>query len=324
MDHPVLGIDIGKSKFHVHLLLPDGKARPKVLANNAQGHRDLLDWLEKLGAPVVLACMEATGSYGQALARCLHDAGHVVSLVNPTRIKGYAMSEMTRTKTDKVDAGLIARFCLALKPKPWHPPAEHIERLQALMRRLEALGQMLQQEKNRLDVSTCQSVKESLDAHIVFLQADLATTRQAIHEHINQHPELKRQRDLLVSIPGIAEQTAAAILSEIGSIDAFESARQLAAFCGLTPREHASGTSVRGRPRLSRVGNSRLRKALFLPAVSACHYNPVLQALWKRLLERGKSKMSVVGAAMRKLVHLVFGVLKRQMPFDAEYGKTIA
>jgi transposase len=158
----------------------------------------------------------------------------------------------------------------------------------------------------------------------VFSQTDLATTRQAIHEHINKHPELKRQRDLLVSIPGIAEQTAAAILSEIVSIDAFESARQLAVYCGLTPKEHVSGTSVRGRQRLSRLGNSRLRKALFLPAVSACHYNPVLQALWKRLLERGKSKMSVVGAAMRKLVHLVFGVLKRQIPFDAEYGKTIA
>lgn len=320
MERSILGIDVGKSKIHACLLLVNGKSKPKALENSPQGYQDLLQWLAHNGVSEVYACLEATGSYGNGIARFLHEQGHIVSLVNPSRIKGFAISEMTRTKTDAVDARVIARFCQALKPDPWHPPDPEIEQLQALMRRLEALNQMIQQEHNRQEVAPTEAVQSSIEEHIQFLETAIAKTKQLIQEHMNQHPGLKSQRDLLTSIPGIGEQTAASILAEIGSISGFESARQLAAYSGLTPKERISGTSVRGKTRLSRVGNSRLRKALFMPALTATRCNPIVRDLWERLINRGKAKMVVVGAAMRKLLHLVFGVLKSGKPFDPHYG----
>ncbi|WP_250126183.1 transposase [Chroococcidiopsis sp. CCMEE 29] len=164
-------------------------------------------------------------------------------------------------------------------------------------------------------------VQESIKAHVQFLEGEIAKTQQFIQEHFNQFPELKSQRDLLTSIPGVGDQTAASILAEIGSIDTFESARQLAAYSGLTPRERTSGTSVRGKTSLSRIGNSRVRKALFMPALTATQYNPILHDLWERLLKRGKTKMVALGAVMRKLLHLVFGVFKSRKTFDPNYGK---
>ncbi|NJM66094.1 MAG: IS110 family transposase [Acaryochloris sp. RU_4_1] len=320
MDRNILGIDVGKSTIHVCLLFANGKSKPKALENSPQGYQDLLQWLSHNGVSAVHACLEATGSYGNGIARFLYEQGQIVSMVNPSRIKGFAISEMTRTKTDSVDARVIARFCQALKPAPWHPPAPEIEQLQALMRRLEALNQMLQQENNRQEVAPTQAVQSSIEEHIQFLETAITKTKELIQEHMNQHPGLKSQRDLLTSIPGIGEQTAASILAEIGSIAGFESARQLAAYSGLTPKERISGTSVRGKTRLSRVGNSRLRKALFMPALTATRCNPFVRDLWERLISRGKAKMVVVGAAMRKLLHLVFGVLKSGKPFDPHYG----
>jgi transposase len=318
-DAAVLGIDISKSKFHVCLLHPNGKTRPKVFANTAEGHQQLLNWLCQLDVHKIHACMEATGSYGLALARFLHAAQQTVSVVNPGRIKGFAQSEMMRTKTDKVDAAVIARFCRALQPEVWSPPAPEVEHLQALMRRLEALMQMKCQEQNRLESLPADTVKASIEAHLHYLDTDITKTKQLIADHFDQHPGLKSKQALLTSIPGIGEQTAAVILAEIGAIEAFSSARQLAAYCGLTPREKLSGTSVRGRPCLSRMGNARLRKALFFPAITATQHNPCLQALWQRLLERGKPKMAIIGAVMRKLLHLVYGVLKSGRLFDPAY-----
>lgn len=137
--------------------------------------------------------------------------------------------------------------------------------------------------------------------------------------HFDQYPHLKQQRELLTSIPGIGEQTAAVLLAEVGRIEDYKNARQLAAYAGLTPCERSSGTSVHGKTRLSCTGNVRLRKALYMPAVVAMRCNPLPKAMSERLLGRGKVKMQVIGALMRKLVHLAFGILKSQKPFDPNY-----
>lgn len=148
---------------------------------------------------------------------------------------------------------------------------------------------MVVQEQNRLETAT-KALEESIKAHIGYLQKDIKCIEQQIKDHFDQHPDLKKQRDLLVSIPGIGEQTAAVILSEIVHWSLFESPRQLAAYAGLTPRERSSGSSVRGKPCLSRVGNARLRKALYLPAISAQRFNPLIAAFSERLLAKGKAK----------------------------------
>lgn len=314
----VLGIDISKSKFDVALLQGHNKIKSKVFQNNPEGFAALQTWLSSHNVTSLHSCMEATSTYGNALARFLHVTGYQVSIVNPSRPKAFGRSELSRTKTDRADAKVIARFCVALRPALWTPPAIEIEELQALVHRLDNLTAMHQQEQNRLETAA-PILLEAITAHIEFLKAQITITKQLIHDHFDQHPHLKSQRDLLTSIPGIAEATAAVILAEIRDVSAFDSASQLAAFAGLTPREFSSGSSVRGKPRLSKIGSSRLRKALFLPAIVAKRYNPPIFSFCERLLAKGKSKMSVIGAAMHKLLRQVFGVLTSQKPFDPHF-----
>jgi transposase len=320
---PALGIDIAKLKFNACLINPSGKLKHKVFPNTAVGFARLVEWLTKQKTSRVHACMEATGAYGEALALHLHAAGHPVSVINPAAIKAFAGSRLARTKTDKVDAELIARFCVAQQPPAWTPPAPEVRELQALVRRLEALTEMRVAEANRLEaIIAVEAVRSSVEEHIAYLDRQIEQTKAAIRQHVNVHPGLRRQSELLDSIPGIAETTAAALLAEITDITQYRSARQVAAYAGLVPRERQSGSSVRGRTRLSKIGNARLRKALYFPAVTALRCSPFFQAWAKGLRERGKCKMSVIGAAMRKLIHLAYGVLKTGQPFDPEWIKT--
>lgn len=315
----VLGMDVGKRKFDVALQRGDGKSRSRTFANGEAGFRALQEWLQGLGVERVHACLEATGTYGVALAEYLHGEGHVVSVVNPAQIKAFGESELQRTKTDRVDAKLIARFCRAMAPSPWQPPAREVAQLQALVRRLESLQQMIQQERNRLAAPGLSPlVQESLERTLELLAAELQHLQDQLRCHLDQHPELKEKQELLSSIPGIGESTANLLLSEISGVN-FGSARQLAAYAGLVPHQRQSGSSVRGKPRLSKRGNSRLRRALWWPAIVAMRHNPLLAAFAQRLRKAGKPTKVIIAAVMRKLLHLAFGVLKHRRPFDPLY-----
>lgn len=314
MEPTIVGIDIAKKKFDVALPLGE-KAKSGTFHNTPAGFAIFARWLTKHGVERTHVCMEATGTYGEELALYLYRAGHVVSVVNPAKIKGFAQGELSRTKTDKSDAALIARFCRAMKPEAWQPPAPEIKKLQALVRRVEELNGMLTQERNRLATAN-EVVKPSIEEVILLLQERIKHLRQLISEHIDGDPGLCSKRDLLESIPSIGPTTSAMILAEFGDVERFGDARHMASFCGLTPRHRQSGSSVRGKSRLSKTGSSRIRKALYMPALSAIRYNPVIIAFRKRLLANGKSRMVIVGAIMRKLVHIIFGVLRSGRPFD--------
>ncbi len=315
MELTIVGIDIAKKKFDVALLLGK-KGKSGIFHNTPDGFAMFALWLTtRHGVECAHVCMEATGTYGEKLALYLHRAGHVVSVVNPAKIKGFAQSELSRTKTDKADAALIARFCRAMRPEAWQPPAPEVKKLQALVRRLEELNGMLTQEKNRLATAD-EVVKPSIEEVILVLQERIKHLRQLISEHIDGDPGLCSKRDLLESIPCIGPTTSAMVLAEFGDVERFGDARHMASFCGLTPRHRQSGSSVRGKSRLSKTGSSRIRRALYMPALSAIRYNPVIIAFRKRLLANGKSKMVIVGAIMRKLVHIIFGVLRSGRPFD--------
>ena len=318
MTAKVLGIDISKKDFHVVLLSEESKQKHRKFTNDLEGFEQLKEWLKLKGVEELHACMEATSIYGDALAEFLFTAGYSVSVVNPARIKGFAKSELLRTKTDSVDAALIARFCAAIKPPRWKPTAPEVKELQALVRRLDSLQEMVNQEHNRLETATAK-VAELTTAHLDYLKQQQKLIKQLIDEHFERHPKLKQQRELLTSIPGIGIQTAAVFLAEVGRVEDYQSARQLAAYAGLTPSERSSGTSVHGKSRLSCTGNVRLRRALYMPAIVSMRFNPLLKAFSDRLLERGKVKMQAIGAIMRKLVHLAFGILKSQTPFDPNY-----
>lgn len=317
MSGSILGIDVAKQKLDVALLI-DGKIKNKSVKNNPEGFEALSLWLRKLGIQKVHACLEATGNYGEDLAVYLHDAGHMVSIVNPARIKGFAQSELIRTKNDRIDAGIIARFCLAMRPDAWIPPSLEIRSLRALVRRIDSLNDMLTQEKNRLGTAH-ESVIPMIKEHIAYLEKEIDRVRDQIADLIDNDPDLRKKKDLLGSIPGIGKATIAALLAELDPLDKFSHVRELVAFIGLAPRETLSGSSIKGKPRLCKTGNARLRKALYMPALVSIQYNPLMTAFYIRLKERGKNGKVIVCAIMRKLVHVVFGVLKSGKKFDPNY-----
>jgi len=313
----VIGIDVSKSTLDF-ALLRNNKLKHKVFKNTPAGHQAALNWLQKNKIKEAHICLESTNIYGDAIATLLYDAGYSVSIVNPARVKGFSQSELLRTKTDKSDAGLIARFCLAMNPSLWTPDPQETRELKGLVRRLEALMEMRHQEANRLEVAP-EIVVNDVKAHITYLDNEIKETRQRIRNHINNNPDLKQKKTLLESIPGIGEATIAVVLSEFSDVSQFKNAKCLAAYIGVAPKERLSGSSVRGRTMMSKTGRSQLRKAFFMPALVALRYNPILIEMKLRLTNSGKAKMAIVGAAMRKLVHLIYGVLKSGLPFDANY-----
>ncbi|HSL87440.1 MAG TPA: transposase [Bacteroidales bacterium] len=317
----ILGIDVSKKTLDVVLMINHGVSH-KVIKNDSEGYRQLEGWLEKKQSGKVHACLEATGQYGEDVAEYLFVRGHQVSVVNPARIKRYGESKLHRNKTDKADAALIAEFCQKEKPGLWQPLSPEIKRLRALVRRLQDQKANLQQEKNRLESGEKDLwVVHDLKAHVDYLGERIRATENEIDDLIDQSPDLKFKRKLLTSIPGIGHLTAHILLAEIGDISRFDNAPQLAAFAGLNPQGHRSGTSVYKKTRISKQGRSELRCCLYMPAIVAMYHNPVIQDLSERMVGRDSHKMEIVVASMRKLLHIAYGVLKNQIPFDPEYGK---
>lgn len=323
-----LGVDVAKAKLDCCLLLDEanGKRKTKVVSNTKPGIADLLVWVTKQGvSPGQLhVVMEATGVYHEQAALTLADAGIAVSIINPAQIKDFGRGLAVRTKTDGVDSFVLARYGALLKPAAWAPPAPEARTLQALLARREAIAQDLQREHNRQEkadaTDTPERIQKSLADSIAFLVKQLADLQQDIDQHIDRHPGLKGDMALLQSIPAVGPQVGGNMLSVMHGHH-FHSAEQLAAYLGLVPVERQSGSSVLGRARLSKAGPARIRAVLYMAAIVATRCNPHIKALYDRLLARGKSKMSALGAAMRKLVHLCFGVLKTQQPYEYDYAK---
>lgn len=317
----ILGIDIAKEKFDVALYQDKEQVAAGQFDNSRAGFKKMSKWLNNKKVEQVWACMEATGRYGDALAMYLHKAGHQVSMVNPARTKKYAESQLQRNKTDKVDAKIIADFCRTQEPRLWCPPAPEKRELQEMVRRLSALIAERTRESNRLKSGIeSKAVKVSIKANLEFLAAQIARLEEQIQSHIDQYPDLVRDRELLTSIKGIGAKTAAIILGELPDVDNFEHSGQVVAYAGLSPQQHISGSSVHKRSKLTHIGNINLKTSFYFPALSAMQHNPIVKALVRRLEEKNKVKMVIVGAAMRKLLQLAYGVLKSGLPFDPNYA----
>lgn len=315
-----LGVDVAKAKLDCMLLDgTSGKRKSKVIPNTPAGFAQLLEWLDKQGAPEPHVVMEPTGVYHEPAALALTDAGLTLSLVNPAQLRQFAQGLGVKTKTDKADSTVLARFGQTQQPEPWQPPSRSARTLKALLARRDAVADDLQRERNRQEAAnfstTPDEVKASITQSIAFLETELKRLETRINDHIDDDPDLRNKRDLLETIPGVGERVSTNMTALFAS-RTFDRAEQVAAYLGLVPVQWESGSSVHGRPRMSKAGPAHLRKLLYLPAIKARQCNPHIKALGERLLAKGKSKMSVIGACMRKLAHLCFGVLRTGKPYE--------
>lgn len=319
MTNAILGIDVSKKKLDLALLFGD-QVRKKVFDNTKTGFQKCYEWTRRYTQEPLHVCTEFTGIYDEAVAEFFHSEGFLVSRVNPLKISSFNKSLMMRTKTDQVDSVVIAQYCKILTPAVWTPDPNHLKTLKELSRCLSELKEDYSQINNRLEAYHSKEgyAKKMWEQRLDAAAKDIKSLEKQLEIHIKRHRDLKEKWELLQTIPGIAKTTAWTLLAEIPSIERFTKASQLAAFAGLTPRQRQSGSSVNGKSRLSKIGSARLRKALYMPAVVAMGHNPLISALVKRLLQKGKCKMVALGAAMRKLVQIAFGVLKSQQPFNAQ------
>lgn len=314
-----LGIDISKSKFDACLLI-DNRTTFKTFGNSYDGFQALIDWLAEQGASAVHTCMEGTGRLWIPLAEYLHARDFPVSVVNPMRISGFAKSDLRRSKTDKIDAKIIARFCRAQSPSTWTPPPIEIATIRDMQRYLEELKSNRAQENNRLKAGVIHPrVQRAIEQHIEYLDNEIDCMEEEILAFIRSEEKLRKDFMLLTSIIGVGQNTAVTFLGELSGATPFSTSRQVEVFCGVVPRLYESGSSVRGRAQMSKVGNSRLRRALYMPALCAMRQNPTLREFAGRLKAAGKPGKVVVGAVMRKLIRIMFAVLKSGRPFDIEF-----
>lgn len=316
-----VGVDVAKERLQVCVLT---RGRPqRRFENREAGWRALTKWLGAWGE--VWVALEATGTYGDGVSEWLYNAGCRVSVVNPARIHAYGQSQLQRHKTDVLDAVLIADFCRTQQPPLWTPPSAAERELRALVRHRDDLKDLRQAEKNRLEAQPpSATVIQHLRTLVDLLDQQIAEVDRQIRDHIDHHPDLKTQHDLLTSIPGIGDQTSFQLLAELGDLRRFTDVRQVVALVGLNPQQRQSGRSLQYTAGIARMGRGSLRAALYLPAVVAKQHNPVLRAFAQRLAARGLAPKAVIVAVMRKLLHLAYGVIHSNLPFDPTYGQTAA
>jgi len=312
-----VGVDTAKKTFDIATPLENGKFRTKAkLANEAAGFREFQAWLEKHVGRDAWIVMEATGTYHEALADFVYALGYRVCIVNPSVIHSFGKEGLRRVKTDKADAKLIASYAQEKQAKlrTWIPEPPVRRRLRALVRRLDDLQEILQMESNRLEVAQIE-VRVSIQSVITHVKNEITETKKAIKKNIDDDPDLRHKCDLIVSIDGFGESTAALILAELGDPLDYNGPRAIVAFAGLNPMIDQSGLHVGPTP-ISKTGSAFFRTKLFFPAMVAIKWNPAVKALAERLKAKGKAPKQIICAAMRKLLHIVFGVLKSDRPFD--------
>ena len=277
MNQFTIGIDIAKDTLAIAVYdEAQDSYEYAEFNNNLKGFKAIISWLKGKQAMGCLTCLEATGTYGDAVAKFLYLNEFDVSIVNPRRIKGHRQSCGKRHKTDREDAKLIAHFAAKQRTtlRLWEPLEPYLEELQALSRRLKALKADQTREKNRLSSAKhAPAIYKSIENHLVYLEQAVADLQQHIDDFIDGHPDLREKRELLTTIPGIGRITAVGFLAEVPDVSRFRSANQLATHAGLTPRIDESGKDVNKQSRMSKIGNKHLRTLFYMPFRAAKVHN---------------------------------------------------
>ena len=316
-----LGIDVGKVDLFCHLLGP-AEVTACRFDNSEKGIANLLAWLDSQGAPIeITACLEQTGHYGFKVSKSLHQHQiHSLFLVNPRQIKAFGQQKLRRNKSDTADAKLIARFLQSehAELRPWQPRSIENERITELSRYTESIVREVAKLKTKCEAAREPAILRSLKRRIKMGEKEIADLRARITKMIRSKKALKNDHDLISSIPGMGEVTCQIMIAELPEISHFKSARELAAWAGVTPCHFVSGTSGRSTTPITKIGSANLRRALFMPAMNARVFNPLLKEFGDRLQENGKKKKQIIIAIMRKLIHQIYGILKSREPYNPE------
>jgi len=321
-----IGIDISKLTFDMAYHV-NQRYNHKQFTNNEKGFDLFIKYIDKHQSDV-LVCLEATGIYSFSLAQYLSQKSIKVMVVNPIVTHAFFKLEMNRNKTDKADAQLIARYCEHIankgdfETKLYQPKGDDYEAIQRLVTRCDQLEKSKTQENNRLEASCNKHTTRSIKRLIKAIAAEIIQIKKTIADIVSNNEQLNQQVALLTSINGIGDRTAWSILAYIGDIQFFAHAKQVASYAGLTPKIMQSGTSI-NRSSLSKLGHKRLRKSLYMPALVAVRYNPILKRFYERLVANGKSKKTALIAVMRKLIMIAYAVLKSGKVFDVNYQQAV-
>ncbi len=309
----LLGADLAKRKFDVHLQLAQGQCRQRMFTNDEAGFAELWAWLIEQGVTGLRAGMEATGPYWLALAEYLYARGVTVFVFNPAYVKAHGQALGSRTKTDRADARLITDYLAKHATEPWSPRAAELEELRELMR-LHADVIALKVAAGQRAEGLRTSAARKLQARLTKLLEDMVDlVRAAARKQAGSQTTLEQSIRRLQTIPGIGEVTALRLVAELPP---GRSARSVACWAGVTPRQHESGTSVKGQPRMCKQGSDQVRTALYWPAITALRRSPQMQAFAARLKAAGLNKMQIIGAAMHKLLRWAVGVLRSGQDFN--------
>jgi transposase len=328
----VLGIDIACESFVARLLACQPTVTPvgegMTFENSTDGFGKCLSWLLTLGLhpEETLIVVEATGVYWEALALFFYDRQFHLSVTNPAQIKYFSRSVLQRGKSDQLDANLIALFGARMNPRLWEAPSPISEELQVLMRQRDAYVAMLTEELCRLHAfehagHTPHQALAICKRTIAFLRQQIKDIDASFKNTLNGDARWKKLYDLVQTIPGIGTVTAGVFLTETRALNEFSSARQLTAYTGIAPIPYSSGSSVLKKPRISKIGNARLRKAFYMAAISSVRFNPHMRIFFQRLVARGKPKKLILIAIARKLLVLCFAVCKSQIPYQPDYAR---
>jgi transposase len=327
----VVGIDVAQHELVVSLgrILDDWSAEvcaSKTVANTQRGFDQLIDWVKKLthpGIPVRFV-MEATGVYHERLAYYLDDRKLELSIVLPNKISNYFRSLEVKTVTDKTASEAITRFGLERNLDQWKRPKKVYKSLKQLTRERDQLIQERTMLLNfihadQAEVDSDQDSIDRIEQRIALINKQEKEVKAAISKLIKGDKEVARSVKLLMSIPGVGELTAAITLAETNGFELIRNKRQLVSYAGLDVKEKQSGTSVKGKPKISKRGNKHLRKAMHLPALTAIRYNEKMKSKYAHLVGKHGIKMKAAVAIQRKLLELIFTIFKKQTPFEKDY-----
>ena len=319
------GVDVSAKTLTVVRRRGD-ESEEKEFSNDGSGHRELLRWVGKSAR----VCVEATGVYHLQLALALRAAGVEVMVLNPRVAKDFARALANRSKTDQVDAWTLLEYLERMKFVAWAAPSEAVLELRELGRRLGELVQSGVDEKNRLHAKTVSGISKTVVSdvrtHVAQIEKRIKQIEMAAVKVVQGDDDLREQFDILRQIRGVGRRSAIQLLTELAVLDPTMSVKQLVAYAGLDPRRYESGTSVEKSVRISKVGNARLRAILYMNALSAVRHDRGARLFSARMVARGKKRMQALVAVMRKLLHGIWIVLQRRVPFDSTilFGASLA